>query len=159
MTYSAFDMSQRAYRVYQDNQPDVLMTDPRRCRPLGMSPIGADVTLALCPLPAQARPVGWSREAVGTVVRMPHGYAGVPQGYRGGVPGLGLGGLGYAQPGWMPPGAVVATSCPHCQALGQEAPPGMRALTFKEALVASAVINIVAGIVSTLFLRRVFKPT
>lgn len=132
MIYSVFDWNAAKFRVYQDSRQFPLMSDPQSCAPAYRNKIGIDVNAALCPIPADAKFMGWSDVAQGQVSRA---GAGVPSQYAGqpisNSPDLG--GLGF---------------------LGQTSRP----VSFGEAIFASALINIAAGIVSAWFFKHVRVP-
>lgn len=91
MDYSVFDWSARQYRVFRDQRPNPIMSDPPRCPPAVRPVLGmVDVSSALCVVPSDAQFIGMSATAVGRVSRSASGMAGVPAGFsRSGSPNLG----------------------------------------------------------------------
>lgn len=123
MKYSVYDWSRKTYRVYADERPWPVMADSPTCVAQARGAIGmVDVNMAICPVPTDARFVGWSQVAEGRVSRLMGGMAGVPAGWAGG--GQSLGGGGFVVP-WRPgppPQAPAAGMGGH-YGMGHAAPP------------------------------------
>lgn len=149
MTYSVWDWNRRQYAVYTDQRPRPLMGDPTPCRPAASPGVGGmiDVGMTLCPLPADAQPLGWSEVAVGQVVRQ-GGPA--PRAQRGGrTPGLG--------------GMLFAPGAGGMGAASGVAPGGGLGFTFAEAVIVNVLVSVAAGVISTFVFKGAFnaagKPT
>lgn len=139
MRYSVFDWYSTKYRIFEDTRQYMLMSDPKSCAPLYRNAIGVDVNAALCPVPNDAKFVGWSDVAQGQVSRLGNGALARS---NGNVPNLG----GVRAPLSGPLGFMN---------LGQAVD---RPLTFAEAIAASTVISIASGLISAWFFKRVRVP-
>lgn len=136
MIYSAFDWYSGKYRVFQDSLQVPIMSDPKSCAPTYRNPIGVDVNAALCPVPPNAKFVGWSDVAKGQVSRYGAGASGIT---NYGNAGPNLGGFGYL-------------------GLGQTVPVATQPLELHQAVIYSTIISIVSGLVSAWFFKHVRVP-
>lgn len=128
MIYSSFDWGSGKYRVFQDTRVHPIMADPKTCAPPYRGGIGIDINSALCSVPSDAKFVGWSDVAKGQV----SSYGSPPSTHSSRAPNLGNVGLGF---------------------LGQTTP-----LALHDAVVYSAIISIISGLISTWFFKNVQVP-
>ena len=136
--YSVWDWNARKFAVYDDGRPQTLMADVPLCQPGTRPAMGGliDIGHALCVLPHDARPVGWSDVAAGRVVRI--GAVPASTGFRPGLGGLmfspGIAGLGSSR---------------------GDLDSGM-GFSFAEAVVANVAVAIISGIVTTFIFKSAF---